>query len=80
MIDWGLTEESPQHLGPFIIMDYVDGTRLSTLLKQPTENDQEDIFLNPDIDDTTLDIVYDQIAELSHRIPLRIHGLSLEGP
>jgi aminoglycoside phosphotransferase (APT) family kinase protein len=63
VISWGLTEESPHQLGPFIIMDYVDGTRLSTILKQPTENDQEDVILNPDIDNTTLDIVYDQIAD-----------------
>ena len=33
VIDWGLTEESPQQLGPFIIMNYVDEARLSTLLK-----------------------------------------------
>jgi hypothetical protein len=63
VISWGSTEESPQQLGPFIIMDYVDGTRLSTILKQQTENDQEDVVLNPDINDTTLDIVYDQIAD-----------------
>ncbi|KAI9747050.1 MAG: hypothetical protein M1835_002246 [Candelina submexicana] len=63
VISWGLTKESPQQLGPFIIMDYVDGTRLSTILKQPTENDQEDVVLNPDIDNTILDIVYDQIAD-----------------
>ena len=63
VISWGSTEESPQQLGPFIIMGYVDGTRLSTILKQQTENDQEDVVLNPDINDTTLDIVYDQIAD-----------------
>lgn len=62
VVSWGLTEESPQQLGPFIIMDYIDGTRLSTILKQPTENDQEDVVLNPDIDNTSLEIVYDQIA------------------
>ncbi|KAJ5106666.1 hypothetical protein N7456_003341 [Penicillium angulare] len=38
---WGLTAESPQQLGPFIIMDYVNGTLLSTILKQP---DQEDML------------------------------------
>ncbi|KAL5345194.1 hypothetical protein ACLOAV_009563 [Pseudogymnoascus australis] len=47
VISWGLTKESPQQLGPFIIMDYVDGTRLSTMLKRPTENDEEDVILNP---------------------------------
>lgn len=34
---WGLTAESPQNLGPFIIMDYVNGTLLSTVLKNPIE-------------------------------------------
>ncbi|KAI9844999.1 MAG: hypothetical protein M1837_005143 [Sclerophora amabilis] len=63
VISWGSTEESPQLLGPFIIMDFVDGMRLSTVLKQQTENDQEDVVLNPDINDETLDIVYDQIAD-----------------
>ncbi|KAI9704074.1 MAG: hypothetical protein M1836_006935 [Candelina mexicana] len=63
VISWGLTEESPQQLGPFIIMEYVEGTRLSTILKQPTENNQDDVVLNPDIDNTILDFVYDQIAE-----------------
>ncbi|KAL9117030.1 MAG: hypothetical protein Q9187_006439, partial [Circinaria calcarea] len=63
VISWGSTEESPQLLGPFIIMDYIDGTRLSTLLKQETENDEDEVILNPGINDTTLDIVYDQIAD-----------------
>ena len=63
VISWGMTKESPQHLGPFIIMNYVDGTRLSTILKRPTENDEEDVILNPDIDNKTLDFVYDQIAD-----------------
>ncbi|KAL9626481.1 MAG: hypothetical protein Q9164_007871, partial [Protoblastenia rupestris] len=30
---------------------------------QPTDNDQEDVILHPDINDTTLDIVYNQIAD-----------------
>ncbi|PKY05494.1 hypothetical protein P168DRAFT_309811 [Aspergillus campestris IBT 28561] len=56
---WGLTAESPQRLGPFIIMDYVDGTLLSTILKQP---DQEDMVLNQNVNSTTLDKIYDQIT------------------
>jgi Phosphotransferase enzyme family len=63
VLSWGLTEESPQQLGPFIIMDFIDGTRLSTILKQPTKDDQEDVILNPDIDDATLDTIYDQLAD-----------------
>lgn len=59
---WGLTAESPQNFGPFIIMDFVDGVLLSTVLKQPTENDQEGVILNPSIDNATLDMIYHQIA------------------
>ncbi|CAI7644285.1 unnamed protein product [Penicillium bialowiezense] len=56
---WGLTAESPHQLGPFIIMDYVNGTLLSTILKNP---DHEDMVLNPSIDNTKLDKIYYQIA------------------
>ncbi|KAJ9296886.1 hypothetical protein DTO271G3_5085 [Paecilomyces variotii] len=56
---WGLIADSPQQLGPFIIMDYVEGILLSSILKQP---DQEDMVLNPNIDNTTLDKIYHQIA------------------
>ncbi|KAH8746937.1 kinase-like domain-containing protein [Diaporthe sp. PMI_573] len=35
---WGLTEESPQQLGPFIIMDFVEGQSLGRFLAQPTED------------------------------------------
>ncbi|PGH13435.1 hypothetical protein AJ80_06304 [Polytolypa hystricis UAMH7299] len=61
VIDWDLTAESPQQLGPFIIMDYVDGTCLATVLKQPTQDDEEGMILNPTIDDAKLDKVYGQI-------------------
>ncbi|KAM5347298.1 hypothetical protein ACJ41O_010303 [Fusarium nematophilum] len=60
---WGLAEESPQQLGPFIIMDFIEGTRLSTLLKQPSEDEDADMILNPAMDDKTLDIIYDQLAD-----------------
>lgn len=56
---WGLIAESSQHLGPFIIMDYINGTILSTVLKQP---DQENMVLNPSIDNKILDKIYYQIA------------------
>ncbi|KAJ5158675.1 uncharacterized protein N7500_008326 [Penicillium coprophilum] len=68
---WGLTTDSPQHLGPFIIMDYVNGTLLWTVLKQtnqgevvlhPKQPDQEEVVLNPNIDNATLDKIYHQIA------------------
>lgn len=57
---WGLTKESPRQLGPFIIMDFVNGTLLSTILKQP--NNEQDLILDPNIDSARLEKVYRQIA------------------
>lgn len=59
VLSWGLTAESPCQLGPFIIMDYVEGVLLSTILKQP---DREDLILDPDIDNNVLDKIYRQIS------------------
>ncbi|GAB7357568.1 hypothetical protein MBLNU459_g0079t1 [Dothideomycetes sp. NU459] len=59
---WGLTADCPQQFGPFIIMDFVDGTLLSSILKKPTETEQEELVLNPDIDEEVLDKVYSQIG------------------
>lgn len=56
---WGLTEESPQQFGLSIIMDFVDGIPLSTLLKQPSG---EDLVLNSKMDNVILDEIYLQIA------------------
>ncbi|KAI1139199.1 hypothetical protein F5Y05DRAFT_381100 [Hypoxylon sp. FL0543] len=61
--DWGLAEQSPQQLGPFIIMDFIEGTRLSTFLRQPTEDEDADLVLNPAIDDGILDTIYAQLAD-----------------
>jgi hypothetical protein len=51
---WGFTSESPQQFGPFIIMDYIEGTLLSTVLKQPMKTDQEDVVLDPSINNSML--------------------------
>ena len=63
VVSWGTIEESPQGLGPFMIMDYVHGTSLATLLKQPTKTEQEEVILATDIDDAKLDPVYEQLAD-----------------
>ncbi|PNY29219.1 Phosphotransferase enzyme family protein [Tolypocladium capitatum] len=47
---------------PFIIIEFVNGIDLDELLKQPTENDQEEVILDLNIDKAKLDTVYDQIA------------------
>ncbi|KAJ5934562.1 hypothetical protein N7466_004109 [Penicillium verhagenii] len=74
---WGLIAESPQQLGPFIIMDYVNGTLLSTILKDP---DQGSLVLNPKIDNNILDNIYYQLAyymfQLSQLTFTRIGAIS----
>ncbi|KAK4073570.1 hypothetical protein Purlil1_13012 [Purpureocillium lilacinum] len=80
---WGLTEESPHLFGPFIIMDYVEGEKLSTLLMKPMESDEEDLILNPSIEDSTLATIYRQIAafllQLSQLPFDRIGAISKDG-
>ncbi|KAH7110119.1 phosphotransferase enzyme family protein-like protein [Dendryphion nanum] len=63
VVSWGLIKDSPQELGPFIIMDYVDGISLATILKQPTETEQDEVILATDVDETKLDFVYEQLAD-----------------
>lgn len=58
---WGLTADSPHELGPFIIMDFVKGSLLSDLLKDPKE--EKEAILDPNVNDTILDKVYHQIAD-----------------
>jgi aminoglycoside phosphotransferase (APT) family kinase protein len=60
---WGLTDESPRNIGPFIIMDRIDGTSLTTLLRQPAQSEEDDVILRDDIEDAKLDYVYEQLAE-----------------
>ncbi|OHE90430.1 phosphotransferase enzyme family protein [Colletotrichum orchidophilum] len=78
--DWGLTKDSPQHFGPFIIMDFVEGEVLSDLLQQQNENKKDPIVLDPNIDNVKLDFIYEQIAdfllELSHHNFPRIGAIS----
>ena len=63
VVSWGTTEHSPQQLGPFIIMDYVDGENLATILKQPTETEPGEVILATDVDDSKLDFVFEQLAD-----------------
>jgi len=62
LISWGLTEDSPQQFGPFIISDFVEGVHLSDILKDPT--DRERLYLDPKINREVLDDVFEQIADI----------------
>ena len=63
VVSWGMTKDSPAHLGPFMIMEFVDGISLATTLQQPTENARDEVVLKTDVDDTKLDYIYEQLAD-----------------
>ena len=64
-------------------MDFIEGTRLSTFLREPPEDDQAEMILDPNIDDEKLDAIYDQIADYLLQISRlgfpRIGSLSKDG-
>lgn len=67
---WGLTEVSPRQLGPFIIEEFMEGEDLGDLLKAPTENEADPSMLDPHVDETKLNFVYEQIAGFMLEISL----------
>ncbi|KAK7961796.1 uncharacterized protein PG986_002621 [Apiospora aurea] len=58
----GTAKESPKSLGPFIIEEYLKGENLGDILKARTNGKKDHPILDPDIDETKLDFVYEQIA------------------
>jgi aminoglycoside phosphotransferase (APT) family kinase protein len=63
VIAFGMAKDNPMELGPFIITEFVRGRPLSELL-QRNPPDASGKILNPDIDDSTLEIIYKQIAHI----------------
>ncbi|KAG7292988.1 hypothetical protein NEMBOFW57_003033 [Staphylotrichum longicolle] len=59
---WGPAEESPYQLGPFIIMDFMEGVDLSEIMETPGRDKDEVPVLNPNIDNEKLDYLFEQIA------------------
>lgn len=55
---WGFSDVNPFDLGPFIIMDYIEGHPLGTLW----ENPNHDRLLRLNIDEQDLRKVYRQIS------------------
>ncbi|KJZ73835.1 hypothetical protein HIM_06728 [Hirsutella minnesotensis 3608] len=62
LISWGLTQESPQQLGPFIISDFIDGVSLSSLLEDRIDRGGQNV--EPEPGDQRLDTIYEQIADI----------------
>lgn len=68
VLDSGTESESPQQIGPFIIMEFIKGESLCSVLKQPVEDESEMALLNPDLDNEKLDYVYEQLAGFLHEM------------
>ncbi|KAF2460783.1 hypothetical protein BDY21DRAFT_413054 [Lineolata rhizophorae] len=58
---WGLSEDNPSGLGPFIIMDFIAGMSLRDILTDGTDPDSK--ILKSDFPDEKLRVLYRQIAD-----------------
>ncbi|KAF1361312.1 hypothetical protein EJ07DRAFT_164389 [Lizonia empirigonia] len=58
---WGFAAGNPLGLGPFIIMDFVDGVSLNDLLKDPNA-ERSTRLMREDIDDKDVEFIYRQCA------------------
>lgn len=82
-IAYGMADDNPTGLGPFLITTFVKGTLLGEILKADSVDEQGDKVLRSDIPDSILEVVYRQIAditlELSEHDFDQIGSLSLNG-
>ncbi|KAM5449941.1 hypothetical protein MaudCBS49596_004704 [Microsporum audouinii] len=81
IIHWGSKEESPQGLGPFIIMEYIEHAMdLGAALNTPGYGADTPPVLDPNIDQEKLEMLYGQVADvllqLSRLSLLRIGSLA----
>ncbi|KAK7559934.1 kinase-like domain-containing protein [Phyllosticta citricarpa] len=58
---WGMAADNSLGLGPFMIIDYVDGLKLGDLWKNPTES-RLSRYLKKDISDRDLRVIHRQMA------------------
>jgi len=72
----GLSAENPLELGPFIIMEFVEGMPLGTFLESPRSPSSRPI-LRPDVKLSELEIIYRQIARI--QLELSRHDFSRIG-
>ncbi|EAS30015.1 uncharacterized protein CIMG_08761 [Coccidioides immitis RS] len=66
VIAYGRASENPTGLGAFIIMTWVEGTRMSDLIgkRVPVGEDMYETILDPNVDKQLLRKLYDEIAEV----------------
>jgi hypothetical protein len=62
VVAYGNADENPTGLGPFIIMTFVEGRKMSEILKAKTS--EEGNVLDPNIDEAILKTLYGQMADI----------------
>ncbi|PKX90589.1 phosphotransferase family protein [Aspergillus novofumigatus IBT 16806] len=62
VIAYGVAHENPTGLGPFIIMTWIEGRKMSEIPRKDTPRKEDN--LKPDIDTRTLGLLYSQMAEI----------------
>lgn len=58
---WGATTANPLGQGPFIVMDFVNGTSLSDLHRDPNA-ERPSRVVREDISDSNIEFIYKQLA------------------
>ena len=66
IIAYGTAAENPTGLGPFMIMTWIEGTRMKELIgkKVPGTDDAKETILDPDIDEDMLKTLYSEVAQV----------------
>ncbi|KAF2236400.1 phosphotransferase family protein [Viridothelium virens] len=65
ILHWGMKEESPCGLGPFIIMEYINHeNNLGNIINNPALRSDERQRLDPNIDMEKLEMLYGQMADI----------------
>jgi len=65
ILHWGTKEENPLGLGPFIIMEYIGHVMdLSDVLNTPGFSIRDRPILDPEFDNTKLEMLYEQLADI----------------
>ncbi|KAB8343061.1 hypothetical protein FH972_022655 [Carpinus fangiana] len=65
VLHYGMSDESPDGLGPFIIMEWIESsTSLYDLLRLPNLPDKERPVINPDIPLERIEYIYSQLADI----------------
>ncbi|KAH7333324.1 hypothetical protein BKA65DRAFT_479871 [Rhexocercosporidium sp. MPI-PUGE-AT-0058] len=67
---WGLAKHNPLGLGPFIVMDFIEGVSLESILKEKADKR----LMRGDISDSDIEYIYRQFAQ----VPLKLFQLDFD--